>query len=120
MITSTIDYPLHPNADVKGKCVLVDNDLADIIINGVSTGLTTAGFDAAHQLSIPASYFHTGNNTVTFAVDDAHGVVTGLDVKWLGVVTTPAAHERYTYDTSNRRVSKAISTDGGVTYPGMD
>ena len=70
---------------ITGK-LSADDEVVDVLLNGVSLGITTpdgfppgAGFQTLHPFSINSG-FVVGDNTLEFLTMNVHAVVTGLIV----------------------------------------
>lgn len=89
---TTITIPVGFDYTTKDIAVdiAVDNTLVDILINGVSAGLTFVDVGASvtvfNGIVLPKVLLKYGANTVTFVVSD-NGVIMGLSVVWIPTTT---------------------------------
>lgn len=78
---------LNPaSASISGQWS-VDNDGVDILLNGISTGFTAAGFESFYSFAINSG-FADGVNTLDFIVKNQGGP-TGLRTELAGVAEVP-------------------------------
>lgn len=87
--TTTFTVVGDTAVSITGK-LSADDEVVDVLLNGVSLGITTpdgllpgAGFTTLHPFSI-TSGFVLGVNTLEFETMNIHGVVTGLIVDMTG------------------------------------
>ncbi len=81
--------------------IAADNAITNVLINGVSTGLTASGFNTLAPFTLPGTMLQAGNNTVDIIVSNDENTTgdpsapnpTGLrmDLKgYLNILSTPA------------------------------
>jgi hypothetical protein len=92
-----------------------DDTGVDILLNGTSTGLSSAGFSSFTPFSI-TNGFVTGLNTLTFKVDNAGTSPnpSGLRVEVTGLAT--AGLQMHNIHIANSSVTLTWISQPGVTY----